>query len=287
MDVANIKMTGKKQRGRVDPDQLAILARVTKRLLIRARGHKQHDLLALLTHAHRLPDSYKSHLTGGRQELGELELLLRQNKGVFALRKRTGPRRAKFTFIDLFCGSGGFRLAGDNAGGMSVFSSEIDKHARTAYFLNFGDMPCGDITHFCSGDKAGWVPSHDVLCGGFPCQAFSISGKRRGFGDPRGTLFGRICDIIDAKIRINQPPRVVFLENVKNFRRHDNGNTYATVELELAKRGYRVVSQVVDSAKLGSPTKRERIFIIAVLEKEIEARGEQMDWPVPDPESGF
>lgn len=256
-----------------DREQREILARLTMQLLIRTRTQEAHDKLALLTHAHRHKKSYKPHTHWGMAN-GDLKTLVDIRKGSFALRKRTGNKRAKFRFIDLFAGIGGFRLAGESAGGISVFSSEIDKHARTAYFLNFGEMPFGDIVQYAEGDKTGWIPDHDVLCGGFPCQAFSISGKRLGFGDPRGTLFGRICQIIVAKKKAGCPPKVVFLENVKNFRGHDDGKTYGTVKLELEKLGYRVTSQVIDSAKLGCHTKRERIYIIGVLESLITRHGE-------------
>jgi DNA (cytosine-5)-methyltransferase 1 len=112
----------------------------------------------------------------------------------------------KFSFIDLFVGIGGFRIALEKNGGVCLFSSEWDKHAKTTYFLNFGETPHGDITKISEET----IPSHDVLTAGFPCQTFSISGKRKGFEDTRGTLFFDVSRIVNY-----HKPKVVFLENVK------------------------------------------------------------------------
>ena len=120
------------------------------------------------------------------------------------------PKQPKFTFIDLFAGIGGFRIAMQNIGGECVFSSEWDKLAQKTYFNNFGDYPFGDIT---KESTKKFVPNNfDVLCAGFPCQAFSIAGYRKGFEDTRGTLFFDVAEIIKSK-----KPKVVFLENVKNL----------------------------------------------------------------------
>ena len=121
-----------------------------------------------------------------------------------------------YTFIDLFAGLGGFRIALESLGANCVYSNEWDTHVQKVYFENFGDMPDGDITQVDENT----IPEHDILCAGFPCQAFSISGKQRGFEDSRGTLFFDVARIVKAK-----RPKVVFMENVKNFATHDDGKT--------------------------------------------------------------
>jgi len=131
------------------------------------------------------------------------------------------PQNPKFTFIDLFSGIGGFRIAMQNLGGKCVFSSEKDKFAKKTYETNFGEVPFGDITKISEQN----IPEHDVLCAGFPCQAFSIAGKRKGFKDEtRGTLFFDIARIIEAK-----KPKAFFLENVKGLTNHDKGRTLKTI----------------------------------------------------------
>ena len=122
----------------------------------------------------------------------------------------------EITFIDLFCGIGGFRLALESLGAKCVFSCDKDRQARKTYEANFGEEPEGDITTIAADS----IPDFNILCGGFPCQPFSIAGKQRGFKDTRGTLFFEIVRIVKAK-----QPEVVFLENVPNLARHDNGNT--------------------------------------------------------------
>ena len=126
----------------------------------------------------------------------------------------------KITFIDLFAGIGGFRIALESLGGKCVFSSEWDKYAALTYKTNFKEEPAGDITKIKEDD----IPSHDVLCGGFPCEAFSISGKRNGFNDARGTLFFDV-----ARIATFHRPKAIFLENVKNLVTHDSGKTMETI----------------------------------------------------------
>lgn len=111
-----------------------------------------------------------------------------------------------YTFIDLFAGLGGFRLALQSLGASCVYSNEWDVPAQEVYEANFGDIPDGDITKVDEND----IPDHDILCAGFPCQAFSISGKQRGFEDSRGTLFFDVARIVRAK-----KPKIVFMENVK------------------------------------------------------------------------
>lgn len=165
------------------------------------------------------------------------------------------PERPKFTFIDLFAGIGGMRLAFQSLGGKCVFSSEIDPYAKRTYEVNFGEVPFGDITRIEETD----VPDHDVLVGGFPCQAFSIAGKRMGFEEARGTLFFDIARIIDAK-----RPRAILLENVKGLKNHRGGETLRVI-LKILRDdlGYTVPEpQIVNAKYFGVPQNRERIFIV-------------------------
>src|SRR3989338_1953992 len=159
----------------------------------------------------------------------------------------------KLRFIDLFAGIGGFRIALERQGAECVFSSEWDKYAQITYNENFGEIPAGDITKINEVD----IPKHDVLCAGFPCQAFSVSGKRRGFEDTRGTLFFDI-----ARIAKFHKPKVLFLENVKNFAKHDNGKTLETVVKVLDDLGYYVFYEVLNASQYGAPTYRERIYFV-------------------------
>jgi DNA (cytosine-5)-methyltransferase 1 len=159
----------------------------------------------------------------------------------------------KFTFIDLFSGIGGFRIALENAGGTCVFSSDIDKRANETYFMNFGVWPKGDITKI----EASEIPDHDILCAGFPCQPFSIAGRRLGFSDTRGTLFFEIERILKAK-----KPRAFILENVKGLVNHDKGNTFKTIKNSLINLGYKIFYKVLNAKDYGLPQNRERIFIV-------------------------
>lgn len=158
-------------------------------------------------------------------------------------------------FIDLFAGIGGFRLGFEKAGYECVFSSEIDKNCQTVYESNFGEKPFGDVTQINTDE----LPNFDVLVAGFPCQPFSISGRKQGFEDTRGTLFFDICRIIDAK-----NPKVVVLENVKHLIHHDNGNTFKTIIQTLEDMEYSVSYELLNSKDFGMPQNRERIIIIGV-----------------------
>ncbi len=165
-----------------------------------------------------------------------------------------------FKFIDLFAGVGGFRMALQNLGGSCVFSSEWNKHAQTTYEKNYGELPDGDIT--LVETKIRIPQSFDILCGGFPCQAFSIAGYQKGFQETRGTLFFDIADI--AK---KHQPRVIFLENVKNLLTHDKGNTFQVIKNTLKELGYAVYFKVLNSMTHANvPQNRERIFIVAFNE---------------------
>lgn len=162
----------------------------------------------------------------------------------------------KFTFIDLFAGIGGFRIALQSLGGKCVFSSEWDANAQKTYFYNFGEIPYGDITK--ESIKNCIPDGFDVLCAGFPCQAFSIAGYRKGFEDTRGTLFFDVAEIIKRK-----RPKAVFLENVKNLYTHDNGKTFAVIKATLEELGYVVHHKVMNSMEYANvPQNRERIFIV-------------------------
>lgn len=156
-------------------------------------------------------------------------------------------------FIDLFAGIGGFHIALSSLGGEAVFASEWDKDAATVYENNFKLKPAGDITKI--SEKS--IPDHDILCAGFPCQAFSISGKQLGFEDSRGTLFFDV-----ARIAKEKQPKVMFLENVKNLARHDGGKTLAVIKKTLDEIGYDVYDKVLDASKFGVPQSRKRIYIV-------------------------
>jgi DNA (cytosine-5)-methyltransferase 1 len=163
----------------------------------------------------------------------------------------------KFKFIDLFAGIGGFRLALQNLGGKCVFTSEWDKEAKRTYKANFGETPFGDIT---KEETKQYIPDDfDILCAGFPCQAFSIAGKRGGFEDTRGTLFFDVAEIIKRK-----QPKAIFLENVKGLRNHNGGKTLATILNVLRNDlGYFVPEpQIVNAKDFGVPQNRERIYIV-------------------------
>jgi len=166
--------------------------------------------------------------------------------------------------IDLFAGVGGVRIGFEKAFRDNiefVFSSEIDKNAQKTYTLNFNETPHGDITQIEAKD----IPAHDIILAGFPCQAFSIAGHRKGFEDTRGTLFFDV-----ARIAAYHKPKILFLENVKGFVGHDNGNTFKTVQKTLIDLGYKIFFDILNSKDYGLPQNRERIYIIAFLEEEIK-----------------
>lgn len=163
-------------------------------------------------------------------------------------------KKHEFSFIDLFAGIGGFRLAMEDLGGRCVFSSEWDKQAQETYHANFEEYPKGDITEISEKE----IEKHDVLCAGFPCQSFSISGKQQGFADTRGTLFFDI-----ARIANYHKPPILFLENVKNFVNHDNGKTIDVVYDTLAEIGYDVFHKILNASEYGVPQSRKRVYIVA------------------------
>ena len=171
-----------------------------------------------------------------------------------------------FTFIDLFAGIGGTRMAFEAAGGDCAFSSEWDKYARHTYRINHGDEPAGDINRIPLED----IPLHDLLVAGFPCQPFSIAGvsKLNALGIPngfahadQGHLFFRITDILDS-----HKPRAFLLENVKNLTSHDRGRTWTIIHDALHALGYHVVDKVIDASKV-VPQHRERIYIVGFRDR--------------------
>lgn len=204
----------------------------------------------------------------------------------------------KFKFIDLFAGIGGIRLPFQQLGGQCVFTSEWDKFAQKTYAANFGEIPNGDITQISSRD----IPDHDVLLGGFPCQAFSQAGLKQGFNDTRGTMFFEIQRILSEK-----RPRAFLLENVKQLRGHDKGRTLQTI-LDILrgehpqdipdnvpmskdarhalseKLNYWVDFKVLRAADFGAPQNRERVFIVG-FDKDYFDKAVDFDtvfnWPVP------
>lgn len=169
--------------------------------------------------------------------------------------------KANFTFIDLFAGIGGMRLAFEEAGGECVYSNEWNKFSQQTYMANFADMPDGDITQVNADD----IPDHDVLVAGFPCQPFSIAGvskknslgRATGFADKtQGTLFFDVCRILEAK-----RPKAFMLENVKNLCSHDKGKTFKVITESLNELGYEVFYKVIDGQAF-VPQHRERIIIV-------------------------
>ncbi len=181
-------------------------------------------------------------------------------KTLFSENKKNTKKNIKFTFIDLFAGIGGIRLGFEKVGGECVFTSEWDKFAAETYRENFEELPYGDITKIIPEE----IPPFNILLAGFPCQPFSNAGLKKGFDDTRGTLFFDIARIIK-----HHKPEVVFLENVKGFRGHDKGNTFKTIKRKLESLGYKVFDKVLNARDFGVPQNRERIYIIAFLDKNI------------------
>lgn len=161
----------------------------------------------------------------------------------------------KFKFIDLFCGLGGFRLAFEKVGGECVFSSDIDEAVQKTYAINFGEIPSGDITKIDEKD----IPDHDILCAGFPCQPFSIAGRRLGFEDTRGTLFFEVARILKEK-----KPIGFILENVKGLTNHDEGRTLEVILNALDEIGYNCKCDVLNAKDYNVPQNRERWYCIGI-----------------------
>ena len=165
-----------------------------------------------------------------------------------------------FRFIDLFCGIGGFHQAMESLGGKCVFACDIDADCRSTYKMNYGIEPAGDITKIDATE----IPEHDVLCAGFPCQAFSKAGNRLGFEDStKGTLFFDVCRILEY-----HRPKYALLENVRNLASHDNGNTWKVIYNRLRSLGYNLLPDPIIFSPhfIGIPQHRERVFIMCVRE---------------------
>lgn len=230
---------------------------------------KDEETLALLTHYIQLQESndkekYSRKLTTIYPDLDFNNIPTKDEfnknyKVPFANKKED------FSFIDLFAGIGGFRLAMQNNGGQCVFSSEWDSAAKETYFENYGEVPFGDIT---KDETKGLIPEKfDVLCAGFPCQAFSIAGYRKGFDDVRGTLFFDVADILDK-----HHPKAFYLENVKNLEGHDGGKTFDKIYRKLTEElGYKVDYKVMNPCEYANvPQNRERIFIVGFDPNQID-----------------
>lgn len=158
-------------------------------------------------------------------------------------------------FIDLFCGIGGFHQAMRQLGGECVFACDIDSKCRDIYEKNYGLRPHGDITTVLVNE----IPDFDVLCAGFPCQSFSNSGKKKGFGDTRGNLFEYILTIACA-----QRPRFMFLENVKHIKKIDNGDVFKHIVSRITESGYKVADFELSPHQLGVPQQRERVIFVCI-----------------------
>ena len=185
----------------------------------------------------------------------------------------------KFTFVDLFAGIGGFHLAMHELGGKCVFASEWDKDAQSTYAANYGIVPKGDITKIKETD----IPKHDVLCAGFPCQAFSKAGKQLGFADEtKGTLFFDVERILKY-----HKTKYIILENVRNLVSHDNGNTWKTIHSHLVKLGYRLTPEplIVSPHYLGVPQLRERVVVLGVYDPKNSQQPLEITLPTPKSKS--
>lgn len=246
----------------------------SKRFQIRSIGYDlSNQKKAVITHyLHNIDNGISKHFkieaekaikeyVTYKNETGNLNLVAADALQQLLLEVNDVPfptsKNYTFRFIDLFAGIGGFRIAMQNLGGKCVFTSEWDKEAQKTYRANFGEVPFGDIT---KEQTKQFIPEgFEILCAGFPCQAFSIAGKRGGFEDTRGTLFFDVAEIIKLK-----QPKAFFLENVKGLKNHDRGKTLATILNVLRNDlGYFVPEpQIINAKDFGVPQNRERIFIV-------------------------
>lgn len=178
-------------------------------------------------------------------------------------------RTSVFTFIDLFSGIGGFHLGLSRIGGECLMASDIDTYANQSYQKNFAIVPKGDIREIKSGE----IPAHDVLCAGFPCQAFSHIGQKGGFSDPRGEVVFEVFRIL----RSSRRPKAFILENVKGLINHNNGLTFRTIQTNLEKCGYTVYHDILEAKDYDLPQIRKRLFIVGILKRY------QVDFRFPEP----
>jgi len=236
-------------------------------------GDKLHKQLKHVAKQHNL--SLREFTETALSEVAEIGL-----ERLFDAGRQDRLEAADFTFIDLFAGIGGTRLAFEAAGGGCVFSSEWDKFARLTYSANFRDFPKGDITQ---PEIKAQIPDHDILVGGFPCQPFSLAGvskknslgREHGFKDKtQGTLFFHVAEILEKK-----QPKMFLLENVKNLKSHNKGDTFRTIEGTLKELGYEVFHEVLD-AKPYVPQHRERIFLVGLLKKTFGSKP-KFEFPKP------
>lgn len=168
--------------------------------------------------------------------------------------RNTDKRLRDKSFIDLFCGIGGFHLALSSYGAKCIFASDINVSASNVYYKNFGIQPKGDIKCIKNID----IPKHDILCAGFPCQSFSISGNQNGFSDENGKLFFEVY-----RIARYHHPKLIILENVKNLLSHNNGKTISVMEQRLKSIGYNIYNQVLCATDFSVPQARKRVYIVA------------------------
>lgn len=181
---------------------------------------------------------------------------------IYKINEINNDSKNEFKYIDLFAGIGGIRMPFQNLGGKCVFSSEIDKYAAQTYEANYGEKPSGDITQI----NAESIPNFDILLAGFPCQAFSIAGKRKGFEDTRGTMFFEVERILEEK-----KPKSFLLENVKGLTNHDHGRTFKVMlDILENKLGYKVYYKVLNAKNFGLPQNRERIMIVGFKNHNID-----------------
>ena len=181
---------------------------------------------------------------------------------IYKINKINNDSKKEFKYIDLFAGIGGIRMPFQNLGGECVFSSEIDKYAAQTYEANYGEKPSGDITQI----NAESIPNFDILLAGFPCQAFSIAGKRKGFEDTRGSMFFEVERILEEK-----KPKSFLLENVKGLTNHDHGRTFKIMlDILENKLGYKVYYKVLNAKNFGLPQNRERIMIVGFKNHNID-----------------
>lgn len=193
--------------------------------------------------------------------------------------KKPHKKKKDFTFIDLFAGIGGTRIAFERNGGECVFSSEWDKQCQITYQANFGEIPYGDITKI----KESEIPNFDILVAGFPCQPFSTIGKREGFKHAtQGTLFYDIVRIIDAK-----KPSAFLLENVPGITNHDGGNTFRIILETLDKLGYEVFHEILNAADFGVPQNRKRIYIVGFRRDKLKNKKITFEHPKPNGKKRF
>lgn len=191
--------------------------------------------------------------------------------------KNLKREECRFTQIDLFAGIGGIRQAFQRHGGYTIYSSEWDKFSQKTYRINFGEQPDGDITQVNEKD----IPDHDILLAGFPCQPFSQAGLKKGFSDTRGTLFFDVARILKEK-----KPKAFMLENVKQLKNHDKGNTLRVILSTLDELNYYVPEpQVLNAYNFGVPQNRERIIIVGFNRDYLPNNYEEFHYPNGDTNS--